>query len=351
MLKSLKNFGIAFAISAILISIAAMIIMGSIDDVLTGSFSKKDNDISDILNSGDEENGSGGVLPSGDNALTPKNGKSFSILCIMTDYRPDVYDYDLKTDAKVGIFQNGIKRTGAAKICLIKCSKETGRYLVVPFSPLTKVGTGDGYERLYDVYTDYGIDYFKAKIEAMTGIAVDRYAVINCDDISSFVSAIGAVWCSVPCDIYSDGKEYVSAATAEAAKAKDKNSKYERFLEKCDDFIGPSSMGLLLYRDYTKGLEEELSITDSYMRGIMQNFSKFPSESLGSYWENMKWTFKYTDIDSDFMNSHLELIAAYTDELVKTVKPVGVFKSNGDNGEPVFELDQARTVEALANYR
>lgn len=351
MLKSLKNFAIAFAISAVIIGIAAAIIMSSIEDVLTGSFSKKDNEISDILNNtGDDEDEHGGSTSS-ENALSSKSGDSFTVLAVMTDYRPDVYDYELKTDAKVGIFEDGIKRTGAVKICLVKCSKETGRFVFVPISPLTRVGTGGGYERLYDVYTDYGIDYMKSKIEAMTGLTIDRYAVINCDDVQNFVSAIGAVWCTVPCEIYSDGTEYVSASAAEAANKKKPKKSFERFLEQCEDYIGPSSMGLLLYRDYTKGIDDELTVTESYMKGVMTNFAKFPSETLGGYWDNIKGYFKATDIDAEFMNAHLELIAAYSNDLAKTVKPIGVFRSNGDNGEPVFELDQARTVEAFISYR
>ena len=50
MAKALRKFGISFAISALILGIAALIIMSSIDDVLTGSFHKRDDELSEILN-------------------------------------------------------------------------------------------------------------------------------------------------------------------------------------------------------------------------------------------------------------------------------------------------------------
>ncbi len=49
MLKSLKNFGIAFAIAAVIIGVAMIIILNAVDDVLTGSFHKVKNNIDDII--------------------------------------------------------------------------------------------------------------------------------------------------------------------------------------------------------------------------------------------------------------------------------------------------------------
>lgn len=352
MLKSLKVFGIAFLISSVILGIAAVILMGSLDDVLTGSFNKHDSEIADILNGGtDDTDNKGNSSQQAKNDLTDIPGSSFSLLAVMTDYRPDVYDYSMKDKDGVGIFQDGVKRYGAAKICVVKCSKESGRFVFIPISPLTRVSTAAGNERLYDVYTDYGIDYLKAKIEAVTGIAIDRYVVINCNSMSALTSSVGAVWCTVPCDIYSDGKEYVSDAGVKAAKKKDPKAVYDLFLEKCDDYIGPSSMGLLLFKDYSNGIEDELTISAMYMRGIFANLAKFPTESLGSYWGNIAACVLSTDVDSDFVTSHAELVSAYTERIAKTEKVIGVFRTSGDDGEPYFDLDQSRTVDNLTEYR
>jgi hypothetical protein len=169
--------------------------------------------------------------------------------------------------------------------------------------------------------------------------------------MSTFVAAMGAVWCPVPCDIFTDGTEYLSATAVTAAKQKDPKAQYDLFLEKCEDYIGPSSMGLLLFKDYSNGIDDELTVSAGYMKGTLANFAKFPSDTLASYWDNLKSSFRETDIDGAFLSSHIRLIGAYTDELSRVVDIAGMFKGSGDDGEPVFELDQARTVDSLVLYR
>ena len=126
MLRALKSFGIAFLISAVIVGISAAVIFNSVEDVLTGSCSKNDNDLSEILKSQDEDTPGGSVSESG-NEFSGLGGSSFTVLAVMTDYRPDTYDYysdDTKyssNDEKKGIFSGGLKRTGAEKICLLKC--------------------------------------------------------------------------------------------------------------------------------------------------------------------------------------------------------------------------------------
>ena len=356
MVKALKNFGVAFLISAIIIGIAAMIILNSVDDVLTGSFRKDHDDMEEILNPPEEETPGPGTI-SGDNTLSALDGDSFSVLAVMTDYRPEAYDdylsdVEKKGDKEPGFFEKGYRKTGAEKICIVKCSKETGKFLFVPLSPLTKVSTAAGPMRLYDVYTEYGIEYMKAKIEAETGIAIDRYAVINCTEISSLVAAFGAVWCSVPCEIYTDGTEYVSATAATAAKVKDSSANYTRLLEVCEDYIGPSSMGLLLFKDYSNGIDDEIIISSGYMKGCAANFKKLQDDGvLTAYWSNLAQYFKETNVDAEFMTAHAALIGAYSDDIAKVVNPVGMFREVGDDGEPVFELDLPRTIEALESFR
>ncbi len=356
MAKGLKNFLVAFVFSSVVIGIAALIVMNSISDVLYGSFSKRDGEIAEILNGAEDETAEDESAVPSDNKLSILDGDSFTVLIVMTDYRPDVYgdympkDLDSVGD-KVGFLQNGFRRYGAHNICICKCSKETGQFVFVPVSPLTKVLTPTGYETLYDAYYDFGCEYFKDKLTAMTGLAIDRYAIINCTEMSSFVAALGAVWATVPCEIFSNGTEYVSATVATAEKVKDANAGYTRFLEACTDYIGPSSMGLLLFDDYSNGVDDELTITSTYCEGVFANFAKFPSDSLAAFWPNIASCLSDTDIDADFLTQHLSLIGAYDISIAAVVNIPGLFKSAAANGDALFEPDEMRTVDALSKYR
>ena len=366
MVKALRKFGISFAISTLIIGLAALIIMGSIDDVLTGSFHRDDDELYEILNEETEEEEGGAVTPV-ENTLAPLDGDSFTVLAVMTDYRPDVYDDYLPQaksgDAsghgeeksgekeKPGIFLN-YRKWGAVKICLLKCSKETGNYVAVPISPLTKVQTTAGPSRMYDVLYDYGTEYFISKVEALTGFKVDRYAIMDCTEISGFITAFGAVWCPVPCEVFTDGVEYISATAATAAKVANPGKTYTRMLEVCEDYIGPSSMGLLLFKDYTNGVDDELTVAAGYMKGCAANFKKFVEDGvLTAYWATLTPYFRETNIDEEFLASHNALIGAYSDEITKTVNIAGIFKPAADDGEPIFEVDLPRTIDVLSNYR
>ena len=170
--------------------------------------------------------------------------------------------------------------------------------------------------------------------------------------LGGFISVFGAVWCQVPCEVFTNGVEFVSATAATAAKVKDPSDNYTRMLEVCEDYIGPSSMGLLLFKDYTNGVDDELTVSASYMRGCAANFKKFTEEGvLSSYWGTLKPYFRETNIDEDFLSSHNALIGAYSDEIVKTVNIVGIFKAAGEDGQPLFEVDSPRTIDSLKYYR
>ncbi len=361
MAKALRKFGIAFVVSFVVFGIVALILMSTIDDVLTGSFHNKDEELAEILNEDTEP--ADNEPAAADNPLATLDGDSYTILGVMTDYRPDVYDDylpqysmtgadDPSADEKPGIFVNATRKWGAAKICLLRCSKENGCFAVVPVSPLTKVQTPAGATRIYDVISDYGTEYFKAKIEALTGFHVDRYAIINCTEMANFISVFGAVWCPVPCEVFTNGVEYLSATAATAAKVKNPSDTYTRMLEVCEDYIGPSSMGLLLFKDYTNGVDDELTVSAGYMKGCAANFRKFTEEGvLSSYWSTLKPYFKETDIDEEFLSSHNALIGAFSEDITKTANIAGIFKEISDDGEPVFEVDLSRTIDSLSHFR
>lgn len=361
-MKALKNFAVAFIVSAVIFGIAAVIVMNSLDDVLLGTFAKKGDELSEILNSAEEKGGET-VLPS-ENLLTPINGDTFTVLLICTDYRPDVYDdylpkmtsHEEKEDSEsketeVGFLTREFRTPGAKSICIMKCSKETGEFIFAPVPSNAFVLTPSGYETLHDVYTVYGVDFFKSKIEAITGVEIDHYASINCNELNTLVSTVGAVWCNVPCEIFSNGTEFVSATAATAANVKKPKIKYERYLEVCTDYIGPSSIGLLLFKDYSNGVDDELIISDSYARGVTANFAKLPTDSLPSIWNTVSGFLEATDIKPEFFEKNGALFAAYSEEISRTVNFVGNFKPASDPDDATFEIDYPRTVEAFVSMR
>lgn len=360
-MKGLKSFAVTFAVAAVIIAIVAVFVTTSVEDTLLGVFERKSDGLSSILNNAADDPGK--TNPDGEtgegNPLAGISGDSFSMLLVCTDYRPDVYkDYlpdasqlEDKEDAKAGFLKDGFRVAGVSNICLVNCSKETGEFVFTPIPPNMNVYTGSGYETVYNIYGYYGFDYFLKKIESMTGISIDYYAVINCTDITGLVNVIGSVNCTVPCDIFTDGKVYVGTAAASSAKAKNPDSKFESFLEPCTDNIGPSSMGLLLFRDYTNGIDDEMVIADGYAKGIFRNFAKQSPDRQANYWSRIEKLMTKTNINSEFFSAHGELIAAFNDDIAKTLNYPGNFKLAGDVDASTFEPSVSKAVEAFSKYR
>lgn len=355
-MRGLKNFAVTFAISVLVIGLVAVFVTGALEGILISVFERDTDELTEILNSATDDVHSGGGKNDETNRLAGLSGDSYTMLLVCTDYRPSVYKYandksDVNTkDKDVGYLEDGFKITGARNICLVTCSKEYGEFAFTPIAPNTNVTTAAGSETLYNIYGLYGIDYFKGKIEAITGLKVDYWAVINCTDIGVVTENLGAVFCTVPCDIFTDGKEYVSATGVSRAKLKDPKAEFKTFLETCEDYIGPSCQGMLLFRDYSNGIEDELTITDSFVKGIFTNFSKLSENGCVSMWNNIKKPID-SNIDEDFFRTHYELISAYNEDVSRSLAYPGVFKAASDPDDALFEPNISRAVEDFIKYR
>lgn len=358
-MKALKSFAISFAAAALIIAIVAVFVTGNLKGLFEDIFNKKNDELSSILNSSASDKT---VETSKDgestNPLAGLAGESFSLLLVCTDYRPDVFDDYLPDadkidteDDTVGTLQNGFRVMGPSAICLIRCSKETGRFAVTPIPVNMNVHTAVGSTTLHDIYGLYGLEMFLAKIEAVTGITVDRYAVVNCDKISNVVNVIGSVFCNVPNEIFTDGRDYVSEGGKKLLTLEDPERTFDLFLEKCSDNIGPSSMGLLLYKDYSNGIDDELSISSDYAKGVLKNFAKQNPDTAVSMWKRIRGSMTATNVDADFITANFELIRAFGDDVIVNVTYPGIFKLSGDVDASLFEPNKSKAIDALAEYR
>lgn len=357
-MKGLIKFGIAFLVAVLIVGIAAIFVTKYVEDTILSVFDTSSDGIEEILNASTEEDkivGDDKVVT--ENKLKDLSGESFSMLLVCTDYRPKVFSNYLpdaseidKSKNEVGYLEEGFRITGASSICLVQCSKEYGGYIFTPIAPNTNVSTPAGYETLYNVFGYYGFEYFMAKVESITGVPVDYYAVVNCTDVKSIVDVIGAVYCDVPCDILTDGKVYVGTSGASKIKAQDPEAEFESFLEECSDYIGPSSMGLLLYSDYSDGIDDELIISDGYTKGVFQNFAKLSGEGQASLWKRIE-KYAISNITTDFFTANSELISAYSGDIAVTISYPGLFKPSSDAEFSTFEPNISKGVDAISKYR
>lgn len=356
-MKGLKNFALTFAVSALVLGVAAVFIISSLENILLGVFDRDTDELTGILNSSSGAQQSGADSIENVNAFADIQGESYTMLLVCSDYRPDVYKYannsddvDVKND-KVGYLSEEFKTTGVRNICLVTCSKEYGEFVFTSIPPNMSVTTSTGNQTLYEVYGYYDFDYFKEKIESVTGLKIDYWLSVNCTEITDIINRIGAVYCNVPCEIFTDGKEYIGATGVSRTKLSNPKTEYKRFLEKCDDYIGPSCMGMLLFRDYSDGIDDELVITESFVKGVYANFAKLSSNGCVSMWKNIREYMQETNITEDFFTSHSELIKAYNDEISISLSYPGLFKASSEPENARFEPSVQQAVDMFSKYR
>lgn len=369
-MKALRNFAVAFVFSLLVVSIAAVFIVNAVEGMFQSVYDKRGDDLANILASSGSDPGKDNNSEGGDaseNKLENIEGESFSMLLVCTDYRPGVYDNyitdtdsdkdgnnkdkDKGEDGDVGFFENGLRRIGVTNICLVQCSKEYGEFVFTPIAPNTNVYTPSGYDTLYNIYGIYGFDYFRQKIESITGVGIDYYAVVNCTDIGSIVDILGAVYCTVPAEIFTDGINYVGTSQVSKEASKDDGIDYKSFLDAGSYNVGPSSMGLLLYKDLTNGVGDELVITDSYAKGVFANFAKLSQNGLVSMWSRLETYMTYTNITQSFFETNGQLVTAYDSEIAITLTYPGSFKPSSEVDKSTFEPDITKAVSALSKYR
>ena len=370
-IRNLRNFGITLGISFVLLGIVAIFAARFVADtvccVFTGDGVK---DLDELLTPVET------TAPSGeeqDDRFTRElNGVSFTWLMVVTDERTSVYD-DYFPDADAieameeddfGVLGKEYRRVGTAGIALVHADVDLREYTVMAIPPITRVETGSGDYSLSEIYSYYGIDFLKAKVEGLTGMTVDHYTVLNCTDLASLANVIGGIDCKIPVDIYSNGPLYVSAPpeteTSEEtseSESTDENAAegaptYELELEKSDlSKLSAKLEAALLYSDYTDGVSDETTIFQSFVQGVLKNLSKASESGLLSYYNGLKSKFRESDLDQTVVKDAAEVIQAYSWMEVQTLVYPGRFVPAKGTQEAYYNPDAESAVQYFYKYR
>lgn len=373
-MRNLRNFGITFAVSLVVLGIVALFAGKYVADAVTDIFNTRDKDLAEIISPGNQE-----VDPNGDNSddLFDRDldGESFTWLMVVTDKRESVYDYypskgEIQKNDKPGVLGGDYKRVNATSIAVVHANVEKREYVVLTIPTITKTETGTGTMSLGEVYGVYGIEYLREKVGSMIGIDVDFYTVVNSTDLTKLTSTIGAVQCELPLSIGYDGKEYVTYVEKEKDedKVSDKNKKPDDEETKEDDVkkepeitleldaaesvkLSKKLMSALLYRDYSDGIDQEMIILRSFISGVMKNLSSMSDGSLTSCLTGLSSVIKETNITKDDILRCGETVRAFTWLPVSNVVYGGRFVEGAANRAPTYIPDISEMINYFYKYR
>ncbi len=360
-IRNLRNFGITLGISFVILGIVAVFasrfVANTVCGVFTGDGAK---DLSEVLTPVETTGASGEEL---DERFTRElTGSSFTWLMVVTDKRPSVYDNyfpekdeieDIDEEDAFGLLGKDYRYVGAAGIVLVHANVDLREYTVMAIPSITRVETGSGEYNLSEIYSYFGIDYLKAKVEGLTGMTVDQYTVLNCTDLVSLANVIGGIDCKIPVDIYSNGSLYVSKPPEKSDTEEDKDAPaYELELEKSDvTKLSAKLEAALLYHDYADGVDDEMTILQSFAQGVLKNLSKSSESGLLTYYEGLKNKFRESSLDQAVVKDAAEVVQAYSWLEVQTLAYPGRFVPAKGSQGAYFNPDVEGAVQYFYKYR
>ena len=379
MLSAVKNFFLTFVLSAVIFGLIASLAVGLVVNNINGSLAS-DTDTPETTAS---ETDSGG------NVVTPtedESGSSLNILLLGSDYRPSVLaDYDPEMVEKLCpaeeteeeeikvrpsdlaapstrttiisddiysdknkeytvldddtlMFRNGFYSLSyrvieTDTIILVRLDRERGQisYTSFPADAVTEVS---GKEiKLSEIYGTYGVEALTDTIHAITGVNVDRYAIVTMDNFEQIIDALGGVEYTVPCRMVYDDYAGVVHINLRAGSQK---------------LTGSKALQLLMFNSYTDGTNSRTKTTMSFMRALVSALAK-PSNvtKMTDFWDLVDGMYE-TDIQVEDFTKNIALIIKCAQNQIEIN---AVTKTKITDGETVVYIDDTATADAFASYK
>lgn len=384
-MRNLRNFGITFAVSLVVLGIVAIFAARYVAGAVTDIFNTNNKDLGQILITPEETTPDNTVKD--DKFTRELEGETFTWLMVVYDKRTNVYDdyYPSKSQIEksdeAGILGKDYRLVEADAIAVVHANVVTRDYIIMTVPSITKVETATGDYTLGEVYGIYGIEYLSEKIGSMIGLDIDYYTAMNATDLSSLASSVGAVSCELPVAIGFDGKEYVTFIDPEDTtvaetkpqpkpetkpKADKETEKGETEAETeppetepviTNELDAAKSVKLskkldaaILYSDYSDGIEQEMTILTSFVNGVLNNISSSSDGALQNILRGLEKKMK-TNITADEITKNGDVIRAYTWMGKQTIVYPGRLVSASANKEAFYMPDVNEAMEFFYNYR
>lgn len=336
MSTSIRNFFLTFLISVAIFGVIAFAILSrigiSVGDttgaVVTGYDDYIDNDDSN-------------------NALLELDGKSFNMLFLGLDYAPALFydSYNPNTvkelvqfdESKIAgelVTDGSYRRISADTILLVCVSKERKEFAFTALSPNTLVKQGDDTKCLGDIFEDSGLDELINSIHTLTGVPIDRYAIVGLNDFASVLDIIDGIDFNVPCKMnYTDNKGALHINLSAGYQHLD----------------GAAALDMLRFNVYEDPAHSRLKTTVAFARAVAAKVTttKYITKAPALFKEastKIKTNFTASDL-----NSNLDLIFSYPNFSAISIELPGTYSTI--DGKLCFIPNETACQNTMANYK
>lgn len=341
---SVRNFIITFSVSAIIFSVFAFLLTGfvvdSIGPVINGGA------ITTAVDSGNQTDDEGKPV---DQTPSDIKGNSFNILLIGTDYQPNILnDYNPKiselypmfgringpADTEHGFPPYAYRKVSPDTIILARVSKEKNQFTFTALPTNMHVSTGGSMTTLGDLYQDEGLDYFISKINAITGLPINYYAIIDIEGLAKAIDIVDGITYTVPADMtYSDPSQNLTISLRAGSQK----------------LNGNQALQMLRYSKYTSGANNRLKTGISFIRALASKMTNiiYITKVPGIFEQVSPYI--TTNFTAKDLTNNLDLIFAYPKfESFELTYP-GSYSEK--DGKTYFEPNISQAITNFSSYR
>ena len=256
-------------------------------------------------------------------------GKSFNLLVINVDYRPEKYSYDKSTVTALfgdtGSVGSSLKRSQIRMLSavLVRIDREREEFTFTPISAETVVQTKKGATTLSAAYLSGGISALRAQVKLLTGITVDNYALITPSGAERITDSLGGFNYSVVSSI---------TATDEAEVPSGNQT-----------LTGKKVRTMMLFENAGGAVTRE-SVSAELLKLFFDKLTKKSENDAKEILKNTVGIIK-TDVSEKMISDVIKLICSYQSFEKKELAVVGRYSGGR------FEPDVEATLDRFSNYR
>lgn len=157
-----------------------------------------------------------------------------------------------------GFFSEDYRTVQTDTIMLVRVDKERQQFTFTAFPPETILTIEGRRIMLRDVFAEYGLDFLLRKINAMTGLMIDRHVIVNVEQFPEIVDTLGGITYNVPCKMkYDDYKGNLHIDLSAGTQKLD----------------GVSALHMLQFNKYTEPNQSRVKTAVNFVRVMMQKMT------------------------------------------------------------------------------
>lgn len=330
-----RNFVVTFLVSLLIFAGVAYAIVANVSDLFSPDDASTGETSEDVVTNEYGETVDSNYIEV-NTPVGSDSSDSFTMLLVGTDYQPDVFtDYDVSAmnENKTGFPIRG-RKIQADSIVILKADRRSNNFVFISIPSDMAVMVEGTKVMLRYVYDDYGIEYLKNILHAMTGMNIDYHAVVSVTNLATIIDNTGGIAYNVPTDMrYTDESQNLVINIPKGNALLD----------------GNTAVNMLRYCGYTDGDVSRRALASGFLRALIkklatpENFTSALTlfSELAQYVET---NFTMTDL-----TKHLEIIFAYPEMGSIELTYPGVFKMN--DGVKYYDPDLEAAISLFMKYR